>query len=565
MKHASRAVASLMLVAGLAYGSEAVCATQAPATLRVSILLVDTDLNMKPVPRPALTLKSETGGAEPIRLVTGLDGKAETAVPSGTYLLESERAVDFQGKSYRWKDTIKIAAGETKALELSVDNALVERIAQVSSVPTDLPSLFKQWQGSVVTVWSDTGHGSGFLIDAGGLIATNQHVVGLSDYAAVQFSDSLKVPATVVVRSPAKDVAILRVNAKYVEGLKPVVLGFAQDGKAPAVEGQQVFTIGSPLNQRKVMTTGIVSKVEPTVIISDVNINHGNSGGPLFTTDGLVVGITTFGDFSSQGGPGISGIVRIDEAREPLEEARQSLATPPPAESTLPVEPTAAFPLEGLKETLKAAPVKPNDYAMGVGDFDVSFITPILTYGTQYAADQAALAEKTKRNKKAGSVQSPSDLFGEYKNWAEYVGQFRAVLIIDARPKLVEGFWSGLNRGLAQSYGYYGGPANLHFKTDFKAMKLLCGEREVTPIHPGKVEHRVSVSNAAVRVNDVTYEGFYTFAADAVAPTCGVVKLVLFSEKEPNKSEVKVLSPKLVQKLWDDFAPYRALPSRQPR
>jgi len=63
----------------------------------------------------------------------------------------------------------------------------------------------------------------------------------------------------------------------------------------------------------------------------------------------------------------------------------------------------------------------------------------------------------------------------------------------------------------------------------------------------------------------VTYEGFYTFAADAIDPTCGVVKLVLFSEKEPNKSEVKVLSPKLVQKLWDDFAPYRALPSRQPR
>jgi len=102
----------------------------------------------------------------------------------------------------------------------------------------------------------------------------------------------------------------------------------------------------------------------------------------------------------------------------------------------------------------------------------------------------------------------------------------------------------------------------MHFKTDFRAMKLLCGEREVTPIHPGKVEHRVSVSNAAVRVNDLTYEGFYTFAADAVDPTCGVVTLMLFSEKEPNKSEVKVLSPKLVQKLWDDFAAYRA---RSPR
>jgi hypothetical protein len=150
------------------------------------------------------------------------------------------------------------------------------------------------------------------------------------------------------------------------------------------------------------------------------------------------------------------------------------------------------------------------------------------------------------------------DLFAGFKNWAEYVGEFRAVLIIDARPKLVEGVMSGISRGLAQSQGYYGGPAKLHFKTDFRAMTLLCGDREVTPIHPGKVEHRASVSNTAVRVNDVTYEGLYTFGADAVNPACGKVTLRLFSEKEPDRYEEKVLSPKLVQKLWDDFSAYRA-------
>jgi hypothetical protein len=340
--------------------------------------------------------------------------------------------------------------------------------------------------------------------------------------------------------------------------LQPVQLGFAQGGTPPAVEGQQVFTIGSPLNQRKIMTTGIVSKVEPTVIISDININHGNSGGPLFTTAGQVVGITTFGDFTSQGGPGISGIVRIDEAKDSIADAKKLLAMPPPAEATLPVEPVAAFPLEGLKDSLTARPVKPNDYHLSVGDFDVTLITPVLTYGVRYAVEQAALAEKQKRNKKAGSVETPVDLFAEFKNWAEYVGEFRAVLIVDARPKLVEGVMSGINRGLAASQGYYGGPARMHFKTDFRAMKLLCGDQEVTPIHPGKVEHRASVSNAAVRVNDVTSEGFYTFGADAVNPACGTVTLRLFSEKEPNKFEDKVLAPKLVQKLWDDFAVYRA-------
>jgi len=108
---------------------------------------------------------------------------------------------------------------------------------------------------------SDTGHGSGFLIDGQGLILTNQHVVGVSDYAAVQFSESLKVPATIVARSPGDDLAVLRVNPKLVSGITPVRLRYSEGGKVPPIEGQQVFTIGSPLNQRKVMTSGgIVSK-----------------------------------------------------------------------------------------------------------------------------------------------------------------------------------------------------------------------------------------------------------------------------------------------------------------
>lgn len=531
--------------------------SQSQASLNVIAILVDTDLNLKPVPRHALVLRPASGDGQ--RIVTGLDGKSSISVAPGDYLLESERPVDFQGKSYRWKVAVSLKAATTSSVELSVDNASVEALANTTAGAgaSDLPALFRRWQGSVVTVWSETGRGTGFVIDKRGLILTNQHVVGVSEYAAIQFTDTIKVPAKIVARSSEKDIAILLVNPKHISDTEPVTLGFAVEGKPSAVEGEQVFTIGSPLHQRKIMTSGIVSKVEAKAIISDVNINHGNSGGPLFTMKGAVIGVTTFGDLSDQGGPGISGIVRIDEAKALIDNA-MAAASSPPADGLLPVEPTTLYPVDALKEALSAKPVKPADYFFNTGDFEVALVTPVLTYGVQYAADQAALKERTKRNNKARSVQgSTESALGQYKNWAEYVGEFRPVINIDARPKLVEGFLSAMGRGLAQSQGYYGGPAKLHFKADFYKMRLECGGKEVPPIHPGKIEHRVAANNAAVNVNDVSFEGFYTYGPDAINPSCGTVRLTFYTEKEPDKGDVQTLSPKLVQRIWDDFGLYR--------
>ena len=95
------------------------------------------------------------------------------------------------------------------------------------------------------------------------MILTNQHVVSNFSYAAVQLDEVTKIPATIVARSVERDVAILRVSPARLEHIEPVTLACSPlGGKAPVSEGQQVFTIGSPLHQRKVMTTGIVSKIE---------------------------------------------------------------------------------------------------------------------------------------------------------------------------------------------------------------------------------------------------------------------------------------------------------------
>ena len=83
-------------------------------------------------------------------------------------------------------------------------------------------------------------------------------------------------------------------------------------------------------------------------------------------------------------------------------------------------------------------------------------------------------------------------------------------------------------------------------------MRAFCGETEVTPIHPFKLEHRVSDTESI-------YEGLYTFDPGALTPECTSVKLVLYSEKEPDKAITQLVDAKVVQQIWQDFAAYRAV------
>jgi hypothetical protein len=94
-------------------------------------------------------------------------------------------------------------------------------------------------------------------------------------------------------------------------------------------------------------------------------------------------------------------------------------------------------------------------------------------------------------------------------------------------------------------------PPMKHPKSGFSRMRAFCGEAEVTPIHPFKLEQRISET-------DAIYEGLYVFDPGSLNPQCGTVKLVLHSEKEPQKADPRVVDMKVLEQIWDDFAPYRA-------
>jgi hypothetical protein len=221
----------------------------------------------------------------------------------------------------------------------------------------------------------------------------------------------------------------------------------------------------------------------------------------------------------------------------------------PPDGAHLPVEPVRPFPVNALKDAAQRRAGSLSPYQMSSSDFDVAFMTPLLVYGAQYPPQQERGRERrggARTPEMAPAFVRPPMDFG---NWSEYVADVPPVLLIRVTPKMVEGFWTTVARGAARTQGI-SLPAIKRVRSGFSRMRVFCGDAEVTPIHPFKLERRVSES-------DAIYEGLYVLDPGALGPHCGPVKLVLYSDKEPAKGDTRVVDPKVIQQVWQDFAPYR--------
>ncbi|MET0520106.1 MAG: DegQ family serine endoprotease [Burkholderiaceae bacterium] len=160
------------------------------------------------------------------------------------------------------------------------------------------------------------GQGSGFIVSSDGLIMTNAHVVRDAQEVVVKLTDRREFRAKVLGSDPKTDVAVLKIEAK---NLPVVKLGSTQDLRV----GEWVLAIGSPFGFENSVTAGVVSAKGRSLpdesfvpfIQTDVAVNPGNSGGPLFNARGEVVGINSQ-IFSQTGGyQGLSFAIPIDVAQ----------------------------------------------------------------------------------------------------------------------------------------------------------------------------------------------------------------------------------------------------------
>ncbi|MEO0948105.1 MAG: HhoA/HhoB/HtrA family serine endopeptidase, partial [Cyanobacteria bacterium J06641_5] len=206
----------------------------------------------------------------------------------------------------------------------------VVRINTSRTVQTSLPRVFRdpffrRFFGDSLPEMQERvqrGEGSGFVIDADGVILTNAHVVSQADTVMVSFPDGRSFEGEVVGEDPLTDIAVVRIPTG---SLPTVPLGES----ATVRPGQWAIAIGNPLGLEETVTVGVISATGRSAadigvadkrvefLQTDAAINPGNSGGPLLNARGQVIGVNTAIIGRAQG---LGFAVPIDTARNIAEQ-----------------------------------------------------------------------------------------------------------------------------------------------------------------------------------------------------------------------------------------------------
>src|SRR5262249_44638766 len=279
-----------------------------------------------------------------------------------------------------------------RAVGLLIAVGLLPVAIYAQAAASDYSKLYEKAAPAVVQVTTDDGSGSGFLVTPFGHIATNYHVIRNSRYLAVQFPGGRKVKAAVAAVNPHYDMAILKVNSDVVKDIEPLPI-LPEDKESTIKVGIPVVAIGSPLNQKFLMTQGILSKVDENTVLGDFLLQSGNSGGPLLNTEGEVLGVNTFGEGS------ISGAIRIAALRVFLSSPdliAQSLQVEPPATQLRSVS-SMRYPVDILNHKIETEPLDLNVYKFAAGDFTVTAITPVLIAKLQVLHEKNRASNRQQR------------------------------------------------------------------------------------------------------------------------------------------------------------------------
>lgn len=216
-----------------------------------------------------------------------------------------------------WAEPASAASGFSSDEQNNID---IYRSAREATVNITSKVYRQDW---FFQIYPSEGTGSGFIINSGGEILTNRHVVSGAAQLTVTLADKKVYKAKLLGTDSRDDLALIKIET----GRKLPTLHLGDSDNL--VVGQKVLAIGNPFGFEGTLTTGIVSSVGRNIqteqerlegmIQTDAAINPGNSGGPLLDSHGNVIGINT-AIYGSQGSVGIGFAMPINRAKSMLDE-----------------------------------------------------------------------------------------------------------------------------------------------------------------------------------------------------------------------------------------------------
>lgn len=229
-------------------------------------------------------------------------------------LLAIEDAIVDFISSKELYDVVENAKSQKKPERVSHKDKII-----IDSIPSkefdSFSAMVKYTNKSCVTIKSDRGHGSGFVIDQNGMIITSNHVIEGANQIQVHFSNGVELDAEIIAVDKNYDVALLKIPGS---GYQPLRLNIS------SVElGEEISTIGTPANLElgQSISKGVISGKrlidEQLYHQLNMSVSPGNSGGPLLNGNGDVIGVV-FAKITSKGVEGIAFAVPTSKLIESL-------------------------------------------------------------------------------------------------------------------------------------------------------------------------------------------------------------------------------------------------------
>ena len=420
----------------------------------------------------------------------------------------------------------------------------------------------------VFRVDTESGHGSGFLVDSNrGLIVTNYHVVrlgsGLSRFISVAIphedDSETRIEAVVLYSNAQKDLAVLKVSPARTADLQSISI--PEQDKLSVLD--PVVAIGSPLSLGLQYTRGCVSNLGARYGTGDFLAQPGNSGGPLvLAATGTLAGVVTFGSGGS------SGFVRVNVVRDALRPTNYDRSVREPSPDPLPSYAfPGPYPAELLLERTLAAHDQrknrksceedfgkhPFDWSMewcnevSNDRFRINVDTPVTNF--YHHLTEGLHREENRRRRRGKDIEDAtyreSLHFYEWFNTTTRTNSALAPAVsIHAYPKVGQtggsiakqiagAAISGAVGGATGVFVPYQVGANLKFKGEFHALRVTADGEVLIPIRRSRHLYPVQ-QEGFIEMRDEAYAGTYQYSMEDFVDAEEIV-IEIFEARRPDK------------------------------